>query len=85
MILCLHECTWPVYDAEDGVEHSEQDELSVQKLVDAPPPAQQQPMETEEGGVGYFAGISHGHPETVQTEEQTEIHRALIVPLFTHD
>lgn len=59
----------PVYDAENSVEQSKQDELSVQQLVDAPPPAQQQLVETEEGRVGDFTGISDGHPET---EEQTE-------------
>lgn len=65
--LCV--CVWPVYDAEDGVQQSKQDELSVQQLVDAPLPAQQQLVKTEEGGVGDFTGISNRHPET---EEQTK-------------
>lgn len=71
---------WPVNEAEDGVEQSKQDELPVQQLVDAPLPAQQQPVETQEGGVGYFTGISDGHPETA-----TWIHRALTLPLASHD
>lgn len=55
---------WPVHDAEDGVEQDEQGELSVQQFVNASLPAQQQLVETEEGGVGYFTGISDSHPET---------------------
>lgn len=66
----------PVYDTEHGVEQSEHGEFSVQQLVDASFPAQQQPVETEESGVGHFTRISDGHPETVRQKT----HRCLCVP-----
>lgn len=61
---CACVCVSPVHDAENSVKHNEQGELSIQQLVNASLPAQQQPVETEEGGIGYFTGISDGHPET---------------------
>lgn len=64
VLLCVCICVSPVHDAENSVKHNEQGELSVQQLVNASLPAQQQPVEAEEGGIGYFTGISDGHPET---------------------
>lgn len=64
-------CVSPVHDAQGCVEHNEQGELSVQQLVYTSLPAQQQPVETEEAGVGYFTGISDGHPETTGRQRGT--------------
>ena len=62
--MCVCVCVTPVHEAQRGVQQHEQDELSVQQLVDASSPAQQQPVETEEGGVRNFTGVRDGHPES---------------------
>jgi len=57
----MHRPHSPVDEAEQGVQHHEDDELLVQQLVDAAFPAEQQLGETPKTGVGDFQRVRDCH------------------------